>query len=114
MIGSRAELRELVDGVRAGDVDAMTALFDVHAEMVERIPARILGRGRQFDLADLVHDVFVGALEGVGRLCDPRLLRPWIAGIAIRTAREAIRARARRKWLRFLPSYEVPGASFGR
>lgn len=106
--GGEADLRGLVEKVGAGDAAAMATLFDVHAEMVERILARILGRGRDVDLADLIQDVFVRALEGIGRLSDPRLLRPWIAGIAVRTARETIRARARRKWLRFLPGYEVP------
>jgi RNA polymerase sigma-70 factor (ECF subfamily) len=106
--GGDADLRGLVEKVGAGDVAAMATLFDVHAEMVERILARILGRGRDVDLADLLQDVFVRALEGIGRLSDPRLLRPWIAGIAVRTARETIRARARRKWLRFLPGYDVP------
>jgi RNA polymerase sigma-70 factor, ECF subfamily len=101
-----AELRSLVDKVAAGDAAAMATLFDVHAEMVERILARILGR--DVDLADLLQDVFVRALEGIDRLTDPRLLRSWIAGIAVRTARETIRARARRKWLRFLPGYELP------
>ena len=106
--GGDADLRGLVEKVGAGDVAAMATLFDVHAEMVERILSRILGRGRDVDLADLLQDVFVRALEGIGRLSDPRLLRPWIAGIAVRTARETIRARARRKWLRFLPGYDVP------
>jgi RNA polymerase sigma-70 factor (ECF subfamily) len=106
--GGEVDLRGLVEKVGAGDVAAMATLFDVHAEMVERIVARILGRGRDVDAADLLQDVFVRALEGIGRLSDPRLLRPWIAGIAVRTARETIRARARRKWLRFLPGYDVP------
>ena len=101
-----ADLRGLVEKVGAGDVAAMATLFDVHAEMVERILARILGR--DVELADLLQDVFVRALEGIGRLSDPRLLRPWIAGIAVRTARETIRGRARRKWLSFLPGYDVP------
>ena len=112
--GDDADLRGLVEKVGAGDVAAMATLFDVHAEMVERILARILGRGRDVDLADLLQDVFVRALEGIGRLSDPRLLRPWIAGIAVRTARETIRARARRKWLRFLPGHDVPEVATSR
>lgn len=98
--------RALVARVSAGDVDAMATFFDVHAAMVERILSRILGRDTE--LADLLQDVFVRALDGIGRLNDPRLLRPWVAGIAVTTARETIRRRARRKWLRLVPGYALP------
>ena len=106
VVPGEGELRALVDKIGAGDAAAMATLFDVHSPMVERILARILGR--DVELADLLQDVFVRALEGIGRLSDPRLLRSWIAGIAVRTARETIRGRARRKWLRFVPGYDVP------
>jgi RNA polymerase sigma-70 factor, ECF subfamily len=64
--------------------------------------------GPDSEILDLVHDVFVTALESVHRLLDPKALRAWLTQIAVFTARARIRRRVRGRILRFLPFSELP------
>jgi RNA polymerase sigma-70 factor (ECF subfamily) len=89
----------LVLALRARHPDAGTQLFDRYAPHV---------RGPDSEILDLVHDVFVTALESVHRLVDPRALRAWLTQIAVFTARARIRRRVRGRVLRFLPFSELP------
>jgi RNA polymerase sigma-70 factor (ECF subfamily) len=97
---------ELARALKAGETWAQHALLAQHTEHLERILTRILG-GRA-DLDDLVQEVFVRAFERVGELREPRALRGWLTTIAVFVAREAIRAKKRRRWLLFLPPEETP------
>jgi RNA polymerase sigma-70 factor (ECF subfamily) len=109
---SQAELpapesdEQLVLSLRAGHPDAGTLLFDRYAPHVRRVLVRVMGPDAE--ILDLVHDVFVTALEAVPRLLDPRALRAWITQIAVFTARARIRRRVRGRILRFLPFTELP------
>jgi RNA polymerase sigma-70 factor (ECF subfamily) len=96
----------LVLSLRAGHPDAGTLLFDRHAPHVRRVLVRVMGPDAE--ILDLVHDVFVTALESVDRLLDPRALRAWLTQIAVFTARARIRRRVRGRILRFLPFTELP------
>jgi RNA polymerase sigma-70 factor (ECF subfamily) len=73
---------------------------------VERILTRILGGPGDFD--DLVQEVFVRAFRRVEELRDPRALEAWLTSITVFVAREAIRAKARRRWLSFVAPEETP------
>ena len=64
--------------------------------------------GPDSEILDLVHDVFVTALESVNRLLDPKALRAWLTQIAVFTARARIRRRVRGRILRFLPFNDLP------
>lgn len=86
--------------------DAAAALFDRYGVHVRRVLARVLGPDS--DLLDLVQDVFVTALESIEKLEEPRALRAWLTQIAIFSARTRIRRRARWRFLRFMPSEELP------
>ena len=86
--------------------DAAAALFDRYAVHVRRVLARVLGPDP--DLLDLVQDVFVTALESIHKLDEPRALRAWLTQIAIFSARTRIRRRTRWRFLRFVPSEELP------
>jgi RNA polymerase sigma-70 factor (ECF subfamily) len=44
---------------------------------------------------DLLHDVFVRALEGIGELKNPRALKSWLIGIALFIAKDWLRRRKR-------------------
>jgi len=57
---------------------------------------------------NLVQDVFVAALTSVDRIQDPRLLRGWLSSIAVFTARTRIRRRSRWRFVRLLPTFELP------
>src|SRR5258706_5588550 len=96
----------LVASLRAGHLDAGTQLFDRYAPHVRRVLVRVIGPDSE--LLDLVHDVFVTALESVHRLVDPKALRAWLTQIAVFTARARIRRRVRGRILRFLPFSELP------
>ena len=96
----------LVQALRARHPDAATQLFDRYAPHVRRVLVRVMGPDAE--ILDLVHDVFVTALESVSRLIDPKALRAWLTQIAVFTARARIRRRVRGRVLRFLPFSELP------
>ena len=84
----------LVHALREGDPDAPTVLFDRYGPYIQRVLARIVGYSEP-ERADLLHDVFVRALERVGDIKNPRALKSWLVGIAVFTAQEWIRRRKR-------------------
>jgi RNA polymerase sigma-70 factor (ECF subfamily) len=95
----------LVAGARAGDRASCLELYRRHAADAERMLVRVCGFVP--DMADLLHDVFVRVFEGIGSLRKPDSVRSWIMGIAIRRAREHLRARSR---TRPVAELEVAGA----
>jgi RNA polymerase sigma-70 factor (ECF subfamily) len=97
---------QLVEAVLRGRASAKAELFDRHVHHVQRVLARILGS--DFELSDLLHEVFVRALCHIDSLEDPGLLRSWLTGIAVHTARECLRRRVRGRWLRFFGQQELP------
>jgi RNA polymerase sigma-70 factor (ECF subfamily) len=96
----------LVAAARRGEEGARTEIFDRHAHRVARVLARLLGRDGE--LADLVHDVFVMALRDLDRLTAPAALKGWLTTIAVHTARGHIRRRKRRRWLLFFSPEQIP------
>ncbi len=95
-----------VAGVRAGNQAAIAAFYDRYAGLVTSTLLRVLGAEQE--LADLHHDVLLRALASIDELRDPRALKAWITSIAVFTARTTILRRSRRRWLRYLPWYELP------
>lgn len=96
----------VLEALRAKDPAAATALFDRYGEHVERVLARVLGVDSE--LQDLLHEVFVRALAGVSDVREAAMLKSWLTSIAVFTARDCIRRRSRRRWLKFLPWSDVP------
>lgn len=96
---------ELVQALGEGQAWAERTLLDRHGAHVERILVRILGAHP--DLDDLALEVFVRAFQNLSELRNPAALKSWLTAIAVFVAREAIRARQRRRWLRFLPIEEA-------
>jgi RNA polymerase sigma-70 factor (ECF subfamily) len=88
----------LVKALRADHPGAKAALFDRYAEHVERIVTHVLGFDSE--LADVLHDAFVGAFASIHTLEDPSALKPWLSRVAAFTARKVLRTRSRRAWLR--------------
>jgi RNA polymerase sigma factor (sigma-70 family) len=83
----------LVDAVRAGDIDAFSALYARHAGAV-----RFAVRDNVHDnetVADVVQDTFVRALERLPSLRNPERFRPWLLSIARNAAIDSRRARQR-------------------
>lgn len=110
MDGRRSVVRELHPGrvsdsdivheLRAGVRSAAALLFDRYGARVERLLWSVLGPSG--DTEDLLHEVFLRAMSGIADIEDPARLESWLTGIAVITAREHIRKRARRSWLRFV------------
>ena len=99
----------LVAALRASRAEAATALFERHGRFIQRVLGRVLGPDPE--LPDVLHDVFVEALQSLNRLDDPKCLRNWLTTIAVHTARGHIRRRRRRRIFQYLPFYAVPQPS---
>jgi RNA polymerase sigma-70 factor (ECF subfamily) len=100
------DAERLESGLRGGESWAERALLERFTGYVRRILMRILGSAQ--DLDDLTQEVFIRALDRIGSLrlgADPRR---WLAGFAVNVAREALRARSRRRWLMFFSPHELP------
>ena len=97
---------EVVEQLRGGRQAAAVVLFDRHARHVERLLYSLLGP--EPDAEDLLHEVFLRAIEGVAQLEEPSKLRSWLTGITVHTAREHIRKRMRRRWLSFVAELPEP------
>ena len=88
----------IVEGLRRGAPEAAVALYDRVAERVNRLVARMMGADAEHD--DVVHQVFLNALESVGALRDPSALDGWIVGVTVNTVRRELRRRRFRRLLR--------------
>ena len=117
MVRSLPSVRDntaLVEGLRAGEPWARAALFERFGPEVRRLLRKILGPQPSLEIADLIHDVFVRALESIGQLREPGAMLAWMQAITARTAFRAIRAQRARRWLRFwepLEEVQLPSRS---
>jgi RNA polymerase sigma-70 factor (ECF subfamily) len=98
--------QSLVYALRLGDRAARDVFVDRYGPYVERVLARILGYDSE--LPDLVHDVFLTALESIKGLREPARLKEWLRGVTVFVARGCLRRRRRRRWLIFRPDHELP------
>jgi RNA polymerase sigma factor (sigma-70 family) len=81
----------LVAACLRGDQDAWEALVRLHANLVYAVIRRC-GIGGD-EAADLFQEVWVAAWDGLASLRDERVLAGWLATIAARQARRALRRR---------------------
>ena len=96
----------IVKALRAGHATGAARLFARYHGHVRRVLVRVLGPDAE--LADLVQEVFLSALDAIDRLDRAESLRGWLGSIAVFTARGRLRARRRWSFLRFLPPEEIP------
>jgi RNA polymerase sigma-70 factor (ECF subfamily) len=97
----------LMQALRAGHPGAAAAFYDQHAAHVHRTLRAALGADE--DIPDLLQEVFIRALNRIGKLRDFDRVRSWLTTIAIFVARGQIRLRTRRNWLRvFSPERTQP------
>ena len=80
----------LVAAARRGDRAAFGALYRRHARLVQAV---LLARVAPDSVADLVHDVFLLAMDRLQALRDDAAFAPWIATIARRRAADWRRRR---------------------
>lgn len=84
---------------------AVAAFHDRYAQHMLRILVRILGRDPE--LEDVHHEVFVRALSSIGTLKDPACLTKWMVSVAVFSARTCLQRRYRGRWLSFLAPDEL-------
>lgn len=81
----------LVAACLRGDQDAWEAIVRLHANLVYAVIRRCGISGDE--AADLFQEVWVAAWDGLASLRDERVLAGWLATIAARQARRALRRR---------------------
>jgi len=100
---SDAELARLAE---QKDPRAATLVWDRYSGLVRGVLFRSVGPGH--DIEDLLQEVFIGFFKNIGGLRDGSALRPFLVGIALRTARTALRKKRVRRWLRLSDDGTVP------
>jgi RNA polymerase sigma-70 factor (ECF subfamily) len=90
-----AESSALVRAAQSGDREAFARLYERHAPVVHGV---LLSHGAEDDAPDLLHDVFLTALQQIRTLRDASRFGAWVATIARNAARMA-----RRKNIRLVP-----------
>ncbi len=79
------------------ETGALETLYDDYSRYVAAIALRLLGRDT--DVEDLVQDVFLDAVRGIGKLRDPAATKAWLATLTVRTARRRIRQNRLRRFI---------------
>jgi RNA polymerase sigma-70 factor (ECF subfamily) len=85
---------------------AAALLFDRHGEVMRRVLHRILGPSDE--VQDARQEALLRTLDRLDRVETAAELRPFACGVAAFVAREHLRKRARRRWLRFSAPEDVP------
>src|SRR3989442_9914536 len=85
----------LIEGVRAGSPDALSALYLEHGAVLFRLAYRIVGARE--DAEDVVHDVFVGLPEALRRYEERGSFGGWLKRVTARLALMRLRSRRRRR-----------------
>ncbi len=96
----------LVRALRARQPLGAAQLFDRYYAYVRRILSRILGQDPE--VADVVQEVFLAAINSIDRLRDPESLKTWVGQIAVNRARKRLRQRMRLRIFDLFPSDEPP------
>src|SRR5881397_2432719 len=85
----------LIEGVRAGSPDALSALYLEHGAVLFRLAYRIVGARE--DAEDVVHDVFVGLPEALRRYEERGSFGAWLKRVTARLALMKLRSGKRRR-----------------
>lgn len=80
----------LAEAARSGDAQALDALAAECLPLVYAIVRRSLGAGSDVD--DVVQDVMLNVVRGLGSLRDPDRLRAWLAAVTVNQIRAHLRS----------------------
>jgi RNA polymerase sigma-70 factor (ECF subfamily) len=96
----------VVRALKAREPAGAARLFDRYYPYVRRILSRVLGPDPE--VADVVQEVFLAAINSIDRLRDPEALKTWIGQIAVNRARKRLRQRMRLRLFDLFPSDDPP------
>jgi RNA polymerase sigma-70 factor, ECF subfamily len=96
----------VVRALKAREPAGAARLFDRYYPYVRRILSRVLGPDPE--VADVVQEVFLAAINSIDRLRDPDALKTWIGQIAVNRARKRLRQRMRLRLFDLFPADEPP------
>jgi RNA polymerase sigma-70 factor (ECF subfamily) len=85
---------------------AAALLFDRYAEHVTRVLVRILGT--MDEVEDLRQEALLRTLDRMHKVRSADALRGYVTGVTTFVARECLRRRRRRRWLRIVPPEDMP------
>jgi RNA polymerase sigma-70 factor (ECF subfamily) len=85
----------LIAEARAGSPDALSALYLKHGAALFRLAYRLVGARE--DAEDVVHDVFVGLPEALGRYEERGSFVAWLKRVTARVALMRLRSGKRRR-----------------
>jgi RNA polymerase sigma-70 factor, ECF subfamily len=85
----------LIEAVRAGNPEALAALYREHGAALYRLAYRLIGTRE--DAEDVVHDVFVGLPEALIRYEERGKFTSWLKRVAARVALLRLRSCQRRR-----------------
>lgn len=86
-----------MEAAKIAEPVSLDEAFRRFAPYVAAIGLRLLGRDDEVD--DLVGDVFVEAVRGLGQLREPEALKGWLATVTVRLARRRLQLRRLRTLL---------------
>lgn len=98
-LGFAGDDAALVAAIREGRPGAKAEFFNRYAGHVERVVTHLIGFDSE--LADILQETYTLAFASLPSLKEGSALKPWLFGIATRTARKVLRTRSRRRWLRY-------------
>src|SRR5262245_56642909 len=92
----------------------LAAVFRRYAPYVGRIALRLLGSRAEVD--DVVQDVFVYAVKGLGKIRDREAVKGWLAAVTVRMVSRRLKKKRLKRFLGLeaAPGYErieAPGAT---
>lgn len=94
----------LIERTRAGEPDALAALYERYARPIIGLAYRITGSME--DAEDVLHDVFLGLPETLHRYEERGNFEGWLKRVAARVALTRIRTRSRRREVAMTPLAE--------
>jgi RNA polymerase sigma-70 factor (ECF subfamily) len=95
IVKTSTSIRSPIAVDEAEDVADPDRLFRQHADYVAGVAIRLLGRDVEVD--DVVQDVFMAAVRGLGALREPRAVQAWLTKVAVRTSMRRLRWRRLRR-----------------
>lgn len=98
-----------------GDAQAVQRVVDLYQLDVTRLVQRMLGESATADVADLVQETFIRAIETRAQFQGAATLKTWLSRIAINQCRSHYRKQQRRNtllrvWHAALPQRHAPAA----